>query len=120
MDLQAQTTPNYQATTKSTTKVGHTIEELNGFYTEGDGADRATFAEMRSKPPPCRGRALPEKRFQLLSAHSGREGALGQQKLGSPKITSEKMPDYSNNIMCRTPGRGLFAEKRKKSSTTKK
>jgi hypothetical protein len=114
MDLQAQTTPNYQATTKSTTKVGHTIEELNGFYTEGDGADRATFAEMRSNLLLVAGEHYQKKDSNFFRQIRDAKELSSEQKLRLTKNHVQKITnDYVNIILAAAPGVG-FSPKNEK------
>lgn len=111
------TAPTTQTTSKNYTdlKTEHSISDLNHLYTEGDSADQAIFAEMRSNLLLVAGEHYAKKESLFYRRIRDNRELNSEQKLRLTKNHTRKICQaYVNNIMSMTPGVG-FSPKDEKS-----
>lgn len=85
-----------------------TISELNGYYTEGDGADQDLFAEMRSNVLLASGEHYNRKQSRFYKRIRESKDLSQEQKLRLTKNHTQKICKlYANNIISMNPGVGF-------------
>lgn len=111
------TLPTAKTTSKNYTdlKREHTIADLNSLYSDGDSADQAIFAEMRSNLLLVAGEHYAKKESLFYKRIRDSREMNSEQKLRLTKNHIRKIcQTYVNNIMAMTPGVG-FTPKDEKS-----
>lgn len=113
----AWTMPTTQTSSKDygDLKTEHSISDLNYLYSEGDSADQAIFAEMRSNLLLVAGEHYQKKESLFYRRIRDNRELNQEQKLRLTKNHIRKIcQSYVNNIMSMTPGVG-FSPKDEKS-----
>lgn len=97
-----------QMTTTPDPKPGHTVEDLNRLYTEGESADQLLFTEMRSNLLLVAGEHYQKRDAYFFRRIRDSRELNQEQKLRLTKNHIRKIcQTYVNNIMSASPGVGF-------------